>query len=213
VEFWRRWHISLSQWFQDYLYYPLAMRYMRQGGWASKYRAHIIAMGLIGLWHGANWTFIVFGLYWGVLIALYLYSTERLAAMEQGPMRRAWSQLGAVRTGLSMLLMFGLVCVGWVFFRANSIASAWHVLSRMFSSVGAPTVLRVDVASTALLWALVIGLWLAEWQYQRRTALIEGLAAKPWTAMAWRYALIVAILFSYTVVQQGVAQPFIYFQF
>ncbi len=60
VEFWRRWHISLSQWFQDYLYYPLAMRYMRRGGWGSKYKAHIVAMTLIGFWHGANWTFIVF---------------------------------------------------------------------------------------------------------------------------------------------------------
>ena len=78
VEFWRRWHISLSQWFQDYLYYPLAMRYMRRGGWGSKYKAHIIAMTLIGFWHGANWTFIAFGLYWGLVIALYLYSTERM---------------------------------------------------------------------------------------------------------------------------------------
>ena len=66
VEFWQRWHISLSQWFQDYLYYPLAMRYMRRGGWASKYKAHIVAMALIGFWHGANWTFLVFGLYWGM---------------------------------------------------------------------------------------------------------------------------------------------------
>src|SRR5262249_29387096 len=79
VEFWRRWHISLSQWFQGYLYFPLAMHFMRKGGWASKYRAHIISMGLIGLWHGANWTFIAFGLYWGFLIAGYLYISEQRA--------------------------------------------------------------------------------------------------------------------------------------
>ncbi len=87
VEFWRRWHISLSQWFQDYLYYPLAMRYMRRGGWASKYKAHIVSMTLIGFWHGANWTFIVFGLYWGVAIAFYLYSTDRATEAETpGPL-------------------------------------------------------------------------------------------------------------------------------
>ncbi len=76
VEFWQRWHISLSQWFQDYLYYPLAIRYMRRGGCCRKYKAHIIAMALIGLWHGANWTFLVFGLYWGVVIAVYLAMLE-----------------------------------------------------------------------------------------------------------------------------------------
>ena len=83
VEFWRRWHISLSGWFQDYLYFPLAMRYMRQGGWASNCKAHIISMGLIGLWHGANWTFLVFGLYWGVVIAVYLAVSERLAEADE----------------------------------------------------------------------------------------------------------------------------------
>ena len=77
IEFWQRWHISLSKWFQDYLYYPLAIRYMRRGGWASKYKAHIVAMALIGLWHGANWTFLVFGLYWGFVIAVYLAMLER----------------------------------------------------------------------------------------------------------------------------------------
>jgi D-alanyl-lipoteichoic acid acyltransferase DltB (MBOAT superfamily) len=95
VEFWRRWHIRLSQWFQDYLYFPLAMHYMRRGGWASKYRAHIISFVLIGLWHGANWTFIAFGLYWGLIIAGYLYIQERLNDLPEDSALRFQSKGGA----------------------------------------------------------------------------------------------------------------------
>ena len=97
VEFWRRWHISLSQWFQDYLYYPLAMRYMRRGGFLSKYKAHIVSMALIGFWHGANWTFLVFGLYWGITIAMYLAIVERAAAAPSGRLAHRLGGLQRVR--------------------------------------------------------------------------------------------------------------------
>jgi alginate O-acetyltransferase complex protein AlgI len=214
VEFWRRWHISLSQWFQDYLYYPLAMRYMRRGGWASKYKAHIVSMTLIGFWHGANWTFIVFGLYWGVAIALYLYGTDRATEAETpGWAERISESFPAASRAMILIGMFVVVSVGWVFFRATSIGDAWYILSHLFSSAGEPAVLRVDVAREAILWTLIAGLWIGEWLYRNRPQAFAGINDGQFRGIAWRSALVAAILFSYIVAQQGVVQPFIYFQF
>ena len=210
VEFWRRWHMSLSQWFQDYLYFPLAMHYVRKGGWGSKYKAHIIAMGLIGFWHGANWTFVTFGLYWGVAIALYLYFVEH-------PLAKRWPQIfdATARQGkaLAPVLMFVVACVGWVFFRAQSMGEAWYILTHAFSSVGALTVRRADVASTTILWTLVGGLWCAEWLYRNRPRIVLGVTRAGVSGPLWRHALLVAVLFSYLIAHQGTATPFIYFQF
>jgi len=215
VEFWRRWHMSLSQWFQDYLYFPLAMRFMRKGGWASRYRAHIVSMTLIGFWHGANWTFVVFGLYWGVIIALYLYAAERLAAdgavSESGSLMRAIP--GPLRGALAVGGMFIVVCVGWVFFRAQSMSDAWHVLTHALSGAGASTVLRLDVQREAVLWALIVGLLAIEWAARARPSLRAALVGGGPSAVLARSALVFAILFSYLAMQQGVVQPFIYFQF
>src|SRR4026208_570009 len=109
------------------------MRYMRRGGFMSKYKAHIISMALIGLWHGANWTFIVFGLYWGIVIAVYLAVLDRTAGAARGRSAVCARAAGAGGGGVverlfgfgprarelgATALMFALVCVGWVFFRA-----------------------------------------------------------------------------------------------
>jgi alginate O-acetyltransferase complex protein AlgI len=214
VEFWRRWHISLSQWFQDYLYYPLAMRYMRRGGWGSKYKAHIIAMTLIGFWHGANWTFIAFGVYWGLVIALYLYSTDRMATVSRvSTLRRLFAARPTLSRVTSTAAMFAGVCVGWIFFRADSMSDVWRIASRAFSPVGQATVLRVDVPPEGILWLLVVGLWAAEWLYRNRTSRFTELFAGGFSAIAWRSGAITAILFSYLIAQEGAVQPFIYFQF
>jgi len=216
VEFWRRWHISLSQWFQDYLYFPLAMRYMRKGGWASKYKAHIISMGLIGLWHGANWTFIVFGLYWGSVIALYLYATERLGQLRSQPIGgheagRQWT--APFGSALSAAATFIIVCVGWVLFRSQSIGEAWYVLSHFLSPTGLPDVVRAEVPDSGLLWTLVIGLWVCEWLYRSRPGLVALAMGGEVRQLLWRHAMVIAILFSYVAALEMKAQPFIYFQF
>jgi len=214
VEFWRRWHISLSQWFQDYLYFPLAMRYMRKGGWGNKYKAHIVSMGLIGLWHGANWTFLVFGLYWGVAIAGYLYITERRARSRPAePEAGAAHHLQWAYDALSVAAMFLVACVGWLVFRAQSMAEVAYVLGHLFSTTGLPDVVRAEVPDSAVLWAMVIGLWLAEWTYRNLPAVVSILTGGEKRRLLWRHALFVAIVFSYIVAQQGRALPFIYFQF
>ncbi len=113
TDFWRRWHISLSTWLRDYLYVPLGGN--RGGRWAT-YRNLLLTMVLGGFWHGANWTFLVWGFYHGLLLALH-----RSCALPR------WF-LGNWTKPLSMAATFLAVCVGWVFFRAQSIADAAVIL-------------------------------------------------------------------------------------
>jgi alginate O-acetyltransferase complex protein AlgI len=208
VDFWRRWHISLSTWFQDYLYFPLAMRYMRRGGWASKYRAHIISMALIGLWHGASWTFLIFGLYWGFVLAGYLYWQEnhRSSTQPSGATR-------STQTVLSVGATFLVVLIGWVLFRADSLASAWYVYTHLFSSGGLTDVVRPDVVATSILWTMVIALFAADCVLRFRPAIVSELLATSARRRTVRYGLVFAIILSYLVALQTKLIPFIYFQF
>ena len=214
VEFWQRWHISLSQWFQDYLYYPLAMRYMRRGGFMSKYKAHIVSMALIGLWHGANWTFIVFGLYWGIVIAVYLAVLDRTAGAARGGfVERLFGFAPRARELGATALMFALVCVGWVFFRADSIGDAWHFLTHSWSSAGLSVVSGAGIVDARILWALIVGLTIGEWIYRNFARVGHGLESGRLPAIAGRYALVAAMVVSAGAAQLGEARPFIYFQF
>lgn len=116
TEFWRRWHISLSRWMRDYLYIPLG------GNRVSKPRAYLnlwIVFLLSGLWHGANWTFIVFGSFHGCFLML-----DKLFWLN------ASAKLGRA---FNITLTFGLMCVSFVFFRADSLSDALYYLSRMFN--------------------------------------------------------------------------------
>jgi alginate O-acetyltransferase complex protein AlgI len=120
-DFWRRWHITLSQWLRDYLYIPLG------GNRASPNRVRfnlLLTMALGGLWHGANWTFLAWGVYHGVLLVAYQGNRERWDALP-----------AAVRRGT----MFVLVCVGWVFFRSPSVKVAGVWLANMAGASGLGT--------------------------------------------------------------------------
>jgi alginate O-acetyltransferase complex protein AlgI len=135
TDFWRRWHISLSSWLRDYLYIPLGGN---RGGELATYRNLLLTMLLGGLWHGASWTFVVWGLYHGVLLALH----------RAVPLPR-W--LGhAVFKPFFVAATFLAVCVGWVFFRAQTFAEAGVILQRMVWSTGGksfdPTLFTLGVA-------------------------------------------------------------------
>jgi alginate O-acetyltransferase complex protein AlgI len=116
AEFWRRWHISLSSWLRDYLFIPLGGS--RLGTWTT-YRNLLIVMLLGGLWHGANWTFVIWGLYHGLLLALH----------RALPWPRALGS--ALLRPLCVATTFIAVCVGWVFFRAPDLRGATAILTRM----------------------------------------------------------------------------------
>ena len=141
-EFWRRWHISLSSWLRDYLYIPLGGS--RHGEFAT-YRNLIITMVLGGLWHGASWTFLIWGLMHGVLLAAH----------------RALSKaglLGWVPRPFGVLTTFLCVAIGWIFFRAQSFGDAMTILHNMFVPL-AKTPGLTGLAIVALLCtaAMVLG--------------------------------------------------------
>jgi alginate O-acetyltransferase complex protein AlgI len=121
VDFWRRWHMTLSRWLRDYLYIPLGGG---RGGRFRTYRNQLITMTLGGLWHGANWTFVVWGVYHGALLALTRFVHELRGVKGEQPLFA-----GRTYRALSVFVTFHLVCVGWVFFRAPDFATAFAVLA------------------------------------------------------------------------------------
>ena len=135
--FWRRWHISLSTWLRDYLYIPLGGN--RKGA-TRTYLNLLITMALGGIWHGANWTFPIWGIYHGSLLAL-----ERMTG--QGKIRNeAWGLKHLPRT----VLTFVFVCIGWVIFRANTIQDALTVFQHSMRLHGRFTLEPVLWAATGL---------------------------------------------------------------
>ena len=117
-DFWRRWHISLSIWFRDYVYMPLGGGRVSGLRWV---RNIAVVFLLSGLWHGAEWTFVC----WGALHALYYFAGEAIARL-RGP-----GEPGAVRALVNRVTIFGLVCFAWLFFRATSLEHAMDLVTAL----------------------------------------------------------------------------------
>jgi len=128
-EYWKRNHISLTQWLMDYIYYPLV-------GESSKLRywnfCMIITFLISGLWHGAAWTFVLWGLYQGVFIVLSTNMARRRKKFEK---KRNLQKNGFYKT-ITILATFAIICFGLIFFRANSVSDAFHVISKIITDHG-----------------------------------------------------------------------------
>ena len=124
TDFWHRWHISLSTWFKDYVYIPLG------GNRVSTIRCHFNIMTTFivsGIWHGANWTFIIWGAIHGTLQCI-----EKLLGWNKAH----WNKY---KKGGHWLLTFSIVCLAWIFFRANTLSDAFHIIKCIFTDFGKPT--------------------------------------------------------------------------
>ncbi|MGH2758998.1 MAG: MBOAT family O-acyltransferase [Actinomycetota bacterium] len=196
TEFWRRWHISLSTWLRDYLYVSLGGN--RGGGRLLTYRNILITMLLGGLWHGAAWTFVI----WGGLHGLFLVGHRLLG--RQRPITTEPGRVGW-RDALPILATFHLVSVAWVFFRAASLEQALSYLGGIFTLRGGP--LNPDAAALLVAAAVaVLGIDLM----QRNTRTEE--AVLDWGPVARGVAYAVMIV-AIVVFSGGTPVPFIYFQF
>ena len=202
-EFWRRWHITLMNWFTQYVYFPLGGS---RHGRARTVVNTIIVFALSGLWHGADWTFVLWGLYHALLfIPLIVLGTGRYKdTVAHGRLLPSGREL------LSMVVTFVLVNFGWILFRAPDFASFCDFVARLFShSLFNWHGVTMKMA-TMLLWCA--GLLLVEWfQRERQHVLqIDGcrLFTMQWTRLAL-YALLVFLIFYFA----GQVQTFIYFQF
>ncbi len=195
AEFWRRWHISLSTWFRDYLYIPLG------GSKSGKLRTHrnlIVTMLLGGVWHGAAWNFIL----WGALHGLML-SAER---MLRGSSRVIVSpEIKSLKSVLSVLLVFHLVCVGWVFFRAESFSNALTIFEGLVLVDMKPLLLTPFVATL-----IVLGLAI---HYVPRTVLSRLEASLARTPAIIQGLFTGGIIILVSALSMEEVAPFIYFQF
>jgi alginate O-acetyltransferase complex protein AlgI len=214
AEFWSRWHVSLSTWFKDYLYIPLGGNRVSQLG-----RLFNLALVFVvsGLWHGANWTFIV----WGGLHALYM-----IVAVLSRQLRDRLKQILRLNSKptltktVGVILTFHLVCLSWVFFRANNLGDAWYVLKTIIGGISIrtlPDILaagfsgglglrRLEMLLSILMVALLVGVELLQRKYRLRTVLASQPLVVRW--IVYLGGIIAIFLFGSFQLQE-----FVYFQF
>ncbi|HEY0978305.1 MAG TPA: MBOAT family O-acyltransferase [Flavobacteriales bacterium] len=203
-EFWRRWHISLSTWFRDYLYIPLGGS---RGSLAKTIRNVMIIFLVSGFWHGANWTFLIWGGLNGLFFLPSLLSKERKVMTDtvaQGRLLPTFKEL------LAMLGTFLLACFTWTFFRAESVRQAFEVLG----SIASPSLLTAPSSyqkNTFQYVCLGVGIMLAmEWWCRDRQYGLQLDGKLPRYARLGVYYLVILVLFRCAPINGG---EFIYFQF
>lgn len=203
-EFWRRWHISLGTWFRDYVYFPL-------GGSRVSTKKRLIfnlfvVWALTGLWHGANWTFIVWGLLYFLLI-----SVEKLTAFEE-KLRKS----GKIFRGFAHIYTMLLVILGWVLFRADDIGCAMDYVSVLFGGCNAPLTDKFAIAFWqenkfyfffGILFSMPVATKISEILNK-----LEGTAKKAVTVI-YPIVMLAAFIFAMSYLIKGAYNPFIYFNF
>jgi D-alanyl-lipoteichoic acid acyltransferase DltB (MBOAT superfamily) len=184
-EFWGRWHISLSTWFKDYVYIPLGGN---RKGTFNTYRNMFLTMVISGLWHGAAWTFVI----WGALHAIGRFFTRE--------MERTSFYQDKVPKLAKQIFVFFFVTFAWIFFRAESIGDAWVIVTRIFTSGFA------NPNCPVLALILVMAVWLYQFAYESKVRRILEL-------MPVRVGLVILMILYLIVFAPSSEQAFIYLQF
>ncbi|MGE5560872.1 MAG: MBOAT family O-acyltransferase [Chloroflexota bacterium] len=202
TEFWRRWHVTLSTWIRDYIYIPLGGSRVPLPRQAANI---IIAMTLSGLWHGASWTFVIWGLYHGLLSAAEKYYRRYLESRLPERLRRSRAY-----SGLQIVAWNALILIGWVFFRISEFRVALSLVRRMVL----PTSLAFSLGD-ALLLCLTAGLyalhWLERWVRDHEFALHDAWRRSvPTPLRGLAYAALVVVVVVFMKLQTS---AFIYFRF
>ena len=201
TEYWQRWHMSLSNWLRDYLYYPLAFSGARKTQ-LRRYISLFVTFVLIGLWHGAHWTFFAFG----IINGTYRVLNSALSA----PLARVWQITDSARlptAALQMIATYCLTVVSLLFFGAPSVPEAWYVLTHMFtmtmadsSSIGIPLVTLMAVL------VAIVSMEIVQWRAARGETTIDYIPLARWSSYGAIFAMIIIFGNLHPL-------PFIYFQF
>jgi alginate O-acetyltransferase complex protein AlgI len=215
-DFWNRWHISLSSWFRSYVYIPLGGNRVMKWRW---YYNLLITFLVSGIWHGANWTFVI----WGLLHGLYLVGGIATSKLYQKVFRFIAKLSPFLAKLIQVTSTFSLVCFAWIFFRANSVNDAFYVCTHLFSNFFTDiwlviydvkyekSLLRmghsVENFNTAL-WAILL-MEIIHW-LQRKEDMRNMFAHKPVWLRWTLYLLMVLAILNFGMTEEV---PFIYFQF
>ena len=205
AEFWRRWHISLSTWFRDYLYRPLGGSRVPPVRWAFNI---MVVFMVSGLWHGANWTFVA----WGLVHGLFIVSSAVLAAPRDAIAAAVGlDRYPRLRHALGVVLTFNLVAVAWVFFRAGSMRDAFYILGHVWPLT---VDLRLEAAGLngfeLAVGLLAIAVVEVVHHLQSRGPVRPRIAG---LAPGWRWAVYYTTVFVLIVFGRFGSRQFIYFQF
>ncbi len=210
-DFWHRWHISLSTWFRDYLYIPLGGNHASLWRW----RFNIFVTFLVsGLWHGANWTFVVWGALHG---AYYLFSKATQTFRERCALALGFGQMPTLHKIFQTVTTFSLVCFAWIFFRANNLNDAVFIVSQLFIGWGEPIVfgtqsksgLGLEISEFVFAGGLIFFLIWVNYVEQKEDLRVVLLRNHPAIRMAV-YTLVGLLIMNFGI---AVPIPFIYFQF
>jgi len=197
-EFWRRWHISLSSWFRDYVYIPLGGSFVGTG---RRIWNIVVTFTVSGLWHGANWTFVI----WGFLNGAYYIPLMLTETPKQSGVVAEGKYLPSLRETRQLLVTFGITLLAWVFFRARSAPEAVQYLFQMVTPPFLGTDLRPFVPSLA--WGCFLLLF--EWFQREREFGLDI----PHYPRVVRWTLYVALCLGFVLFGNFGSQEFIYFQF
>ncbi len=204
AEFWRRWHISLTTWFRDYVYIPLGGS---RGSTLKKTRNVFVIFLISGFWHGANWTFVMWGAYNALLFVPLMFTNKNRRNLDlpaQGkilPSLKEILQIGAT---------FLLVVLGWIFFRADNIHEAFDYFSIIFSKslIQKPYVFGIGIERIFLTLLFIATMFVIEWLNRAKDVPVYFLTKKNW--INWSIIFIIAMMIFLFGEKQ---QEFIYFQF
>jgi D-alanyl-lipoteichoic acid acyltransferase DltB (MBOAT superfamily) len=207
TEFWQRWHISLSSWLRDYLYYPLAL------GWGKVtklklYLSTLITFTLIGLWHGANWTFVIFGTIHGVYLV-----TELLTKNIRGWLVKNTyiERLPKLHHTFQMSVVFILVSMSFIFFRSNSLNQAIYIFKKIISGFSLKEINYLDTNGFAILSFSILLLFLAEYAIFQKYSMDDIYNMRRGTVLCL-LLVVSSILLVFSFGWWG-GTSFIYFQF
>ena len=206
-EFWKRWHISLSTWFKDYLYIPLGGN---RGSKSSWYFAILVTFLISGIWHGANWTFLI----WGALNGFYLlFSIWTVNLREDFVKRIGLNRFPDLHRFIKIFVTFALTCYAWIYFRANSLSDVVYIHKAIASSIIKPFRGMSGFPVSSYQFLVCIGaIVFLEFIHntQSKRDMRESLAEKPiWIRWAVYYAVILGIF----LFGEFTNRKFIYFQF
>jgi len=209
AEFWRRWHISLSSWFRDYVYIPLGGS---RGSTWMKIRNIFVIFLVSGFWHGANWTFLI----WGFLNALYFLPLMLLNRNRKNTDTVAEARFfPTFRESIQLFTTFLLTCLAWIFFRSDTVGHAFHYLSKIFSASLLDSPLKdfwaINTGKHIIYFSIsLIVFLLIEWIQRNKQHGLE--LSKESTPKYIRWSLYYVIIIA-CFMMNGVQQEFIYFQF
>lgn len=203
AEFWRRWHISLTTWFRDYIYIPLGGSRTTQ---IKVIRNTLIIFLVSGLWHGASWTFVFWGLFHGLLFLPLIITKKNRKYLNND--QEPWYKLPSIKMLVQMLFTFLLVTIGWIWFRAISLSEALLILEKLCSWKSFGVVWRFfTYTETFHQCSMIMLLLIVEWFTRHKEHPFQQ--SLPWWIMYPVYLVFVLILIAY----MGENPQFIYFQF